>query len=229
MKKDAVVIHSGGMDSSICLALAIREFGKENVLSLSFSYNQRHTVELKQADKICRDWAVEHIVLNIDCLKQITKNALTDRSLQISHEKGDVPNTLVVGRNGLMAHIAGVHADSIGAKCIYMGVLELEGANSGYRDCSRVYMDLQQSILRLDLNCPNFEIRTPLIRLLKAETLEVAYRLGLLSYLLEETITCYEGISKSGCKKCPACVLRNDGIEEFMKNHPSFELPYQLS
>ena len=76
LKKKALVIHSGGMDSSICLALAMREFGKENVLSLSFSYSQRHSNELLQAEKICRHWQVDHAVVNVDCLQEITVNAL---------------------------------------------------------------------------------------------------------------------------------------------------------
>lgn len=227
MKKSAVVIHSGGMDSSLCLALAIRDFGVDQVLSLSFDYDQRQTPELEQAAKICRDWNVDHTVLKIDCLKKISRDALTDHTLKIEHNKGGVPNTLVSGRNGLMAHIGGIHAGQLGARCIYMGVLELEGANSGYYDCSRHYMDLKQSSLRIDLNQPLFEIRTPLIKMTKKETLELAHSLGILDYLLEETITCYEGKRYRGCEVCPSCLLRNGGIREFIKSNPSFKLPYR--
>lgn len=223
MKKKAIVVHSGGMDSSLCLALAIREFGNSNVLSLSFNYNQRHSPELIQAAKICRDWHVDHIEINIDCLNQITDNALTNKQIHIEHKDNQPPNTLVLGRNGLMAHLAGIHADSIGAHCIYMGIMELEGANAGYRDCSRRYMDLQQEILRIDLDNKHFEIRTPLIRMTKKETMDLAYKLNILNYLLEETITCYEGVRYQGCKACPACLLRNQGIQEFCNENPSFQ------
>jgi 7-cyano-7-deazaguanine synthase len=226
MKKQAVIVHSGGMDSSLCLALAKREFGEKNVLSLSFAYNQRHTPELIQATKICHDWGIEHVQLNIDCLNAITSNALIDASIAISHEAGKPPNTLVMGRNGLMAHLAGIHAEHLGAHCIYMGVMELEGANSGYRDCSRTYMDLQQQILRIDLGQPHFEIRTPLVQMTKKETMELGHQLGILEYLLQETITCYEGVRHGGCGKCPACKLRNAGIAEFVAEHPDFHLPY---
>lgn len=221
MHKQAVVIHSGGMDSSICLALACREFGQSQVLSLSFSYQQRHTPELVQAAKICRDWNVDHVQLSIDCMQEITTNALMDRTIPIEHRPGEAPNTLVTGRNGLMAHLGGIHAQHLGAHCLYMGVMELEGANSGYRDCSRQYMDLQEQILRIDLDDPQFEIRTPLIRMTKKETLEEAERLGLLAYLLRETVTCYEGLCGEGCARCPACLLRNEGIREYFKEHPS--------
>lgn len=228
MKKKAVVIHSGGMDSSICLALAIREFGVDKVLSITFDYKQRHSPELEQAKKICSDWKVDHVVITIECLKEITTNAQLDHNIPIIHEQDKPPNTLCVGRNGLMAHLGGIHAEHLGANCIYMGILELESANSGYRDCSRMYMDLQQEILRIDLDKPDFEIRTPLVRCTKKETLEVANQLGVLSYLLKETITCYEGVQYQGCRKCPACKLRNDGIKEYVKANPSFVAPYKV-
>ncbi len=210
MSKKALVVHSGGMDSSICLALAIKEFGAPNILSLSFSYNQRHSSELVQAEKISRHFGVDHTIIPIDCLQKITENALTDHTQKI-----DSSTTLVVGRNGLMARLAAIYAHHLQASFIYMGVIEVE--NSGYRDCSREYMDMMECILRLDLDDPSFEIRTPLVKMTKCETLQVAQELGVLEYLLEETVTCYEGLRGRGCEKCPACELRNAGIKEF--NH----------
>lgn len=220
MKKKAIVIHSGGMDSSICLALACKEFGPSQVFSLSFSYQQRHASELQQAAKIAQDWHVDHAVIDLDCLQAITQSALTNPAIPIEHKLGQSPNTLVVGRNGLMAHLGGIHANDLGAHYIYMGVMGLEGANSGYRDCSREYMDLHEQILRIDLDDPLFEIRTPLVAMTKRETLELAEQLGFLSYLLRETISCYEGLRDQGCRKCPACQLRNQGIRDFMDKHP---------
>ena len=132
MKKDTIVIHSGGMDSTLCLALAIREFGKKQVLSLGFNYGQRHHNELEAAQKICSDWGVDRCVLDIDCLQEITENALMDSEKAISHSKDSSPNTLVVGRNGLMARLGAIHAHHLGAHVIYLGVMELEEANSGF-------------------------------------------------------------------------------------------------
>jgi 7-cyano-7-deazaguanine synthase len=100
-----------------------------------------------------------------------------------------------------------------------MGVIEVDGSNAGYRDCSRAYMDLMQQILRLDLDDPSFEIRTPLVKMSKKQTLEEAARLKVLDFLLEETVTCYEGIPKKGCQKCPACLLRNEGIRQYFEEH----------
>lgn len=212
--KKAVVIHSGGMDSSICLKLAIEEFGCTNVLSLSFLYGQRHSAsEIQSARKICSDWGVQHREIPLDFYSEITSNALLDPSQQILNSKQ--PNTMVLGRNGIMAQIGAVVAKEWDATCIYMGVIEIEASNSGYRDCSREYMDLIQKVICLDLMNPQFSIKTPLIKMSKAETLKLAHSLGVLDYLLKNTTTCYEGIPASGCTICPACVLRAEGLKEF--------------
>lgn len=225
MNKKALVIHSGGMDSSLCLAQALQDFSSKDVLSLSFFYGQRHSKELDRASEICKNWGVDHAVLSLDCLQEITENALTNPSKEIVREEGEPPNTLVVGRNGLMARLGAIHAESLSASCIYMGVIEVEEANSGYRDCSRYYMDLVQETLRLDLNNKNFEIRTPLVKMTKKETMEFGNRLGVLEYLLEKTITCYRGVEKLGCQNCPACYLRNEGLKQFLSENPKFSLP----
>jgi 7-cyano-7-deazaguanine synthase len=227
MKKKALVVHSGGMDSSLCLALAIKEFGADEVLSVSFSYNQRHSIELERAKEICSHFKVDHTEINLSCLSEITESALIGKKQKIEHKNGSAPNTLVVGRNGLMARVAGIHAHSLGANCIYLGVLELESANSGYRDCSRTYMDLVQSALRIDFNNPYFEIKTPLIHMTKRETMNFGLSLGVLNYLVETTISCYEGIEKEGCLKCPACKLRNEGLKIFSLEHPEFNYSYR--
>lgn len=227
MKKQALVVHSGGMDSSLCLASAIKEFGVENVLSVSFTYNQRHSEEINRAKTISDHFGVDHISLEINCLAEITQSALIGNTQEIVHHEGEAPNTIVIGRNGLMARIAGIHAHYLGAKCIYMGVMELEAANSGYRDCSRKYMDVIQTALRMDFDDESFEIRTPLVQMTKRDTMEFGYQLGVLEYLLEETITCYEGLAKAGCKKCPSCRLRNEGLKIFSLEHPDFKFSYK--
>lgn len=213
--KQAVVVHSGGMDSSICLALALQCYGADNVVSLSFSYGQRHSTELGCAEKICRCWGVDHVVHEIGVLAGLTANALICSDLPIEHPEGEPPNTLVLGRNGLMARLAAIYAHSRGASCIYMGVMEAEGANSGYRDCSRAYMDLKQQILRIDLGDEAFEIRTPLVSMDKCSSLELAQQLGVLEFLWDNTVSCYQGIAREGCRHCPACLLRNEGLARY--------------
>ena len=121
-----------------------------------------------------------------------------------------------------MARIAAIHANEIGANCIFMGVIEVEEANSGYRDCSRKYMDIIQAALRMDFDNQDFEIKTPLVYLTKKQTMELGYQMGNLQYLLDNTITCYEGIIGIGCGVCPACLLRNEGIREFIAENDDF-------
>ncbi|HXH29480.1 MAG TPA: 7-cyano-7-deazaguanine synthase QueC [Bacteriovoracaceae bacterium] len=227
MNKKAIVVHSGGMDSSLCLALALKEFQAPNVLSLSFSYQQRHSVELQRAKEISSQLGVDHVELDLSVLTKITTSALIGSAGKIEHIEGEAPNTLVHGRNGLMARIAAIHAQSLGARCIYLGVMELEEANSGYRDCSRRYMDIVQEALRLDFGDSGFEIRTPLVKFTKKQTMELGLELGLIEYFLEKTITCYQGIEKEGCLKCPACRLRNAGLKIFSLEHPEIKYSYR--
>jgi 7-cyano-7-deazaguanine synthase len=226
LKKKAVVVHSGGMDSSLCLALAVKEHGAAHVLSLSFDYGQRHGNEVARAATIALHMGVDHASLELHCLGEITENALT-KNIPITHTPNSPPNTLVAGRNGLMARLAGIHAYGLGASRIYLGVMELEGANSGYRDCSRAYMDLIQAALRLDFAQPQFEIATPLVSMTKLDTMELGAQLGVLEYLLENTVTCYEGKPHEGCGQCPACKLRNEGVRSFVQRHPEVKFSWK--
>jgi 7-cyano-7-deazaguanine synthase len=221
MQKKALVLHSGGFDSSLCLALAAKEFGKEHVLSLSFRYNQRHAQELIQAEKICTQWGIDHTVLAIDCLQEVTQSALIGKKMQIAHDAQGNANTLVVGRNGLMARLAAIYAHQLGANYLYLGVIADAGQQNGYRDCTRAYMDLKQQILRLDLENPAFEIRTPLVHLNKTEAMELAYTEGLLEQLLKQTLSCYEGVLENGCRECPACQSRHQALKAFLQRHPA--------
>ena len=88
-------------------------------------------------------------------------------------------------------------------------------------------MDIIQAGLRMDFANPKFDIKTPIVFMSKKETMELGYQMGNLQYLLDNTITCYEGIPKAGCGKCPACMLRNQGIREFMQEHEDFVFSYK--
>lgn len=115
MRKKAIVIHSGGMDSSLCLHQAILDHGVDEVLSITFRYGQRHSTELEAAIEINKEWGVDHIFLDIECLGEITQNSLTRHDMEISHDAGKAPNSLVLGRNGLMVRLAAIHGESLGA------------------------------------------------------------------------------------------------------------------
>ena len=193
---------------------------------MSFEYGQRHTVELAAARRIADHFGVRNVVVPIRCLQEVTSNALLDPTIRIEHAPGSAPNTLVVGRNGLMVRVAAIHAQHLGARCVYTGIIGADGANSGYRDCSREYMDLVQAALRLDLDDPGFEVRTPVVAMTKKQTMELGYELGVLGFLLQETVTCYEGVPLAGCGACPACRLRNAGLRDFLEERPDFVAPF---
>lgn len=215
MLKHAIVVHSGGLDSSLCLDLAREKYGPSAVLSLSFSYQQRHSAELGCAARICGDWGIDHAVVDIACLASITRDALTNSTVAVDWKPGDPPVALVAGRNGLMARLAAIHAHHLGAHHIYMGIMEEEGHFVGYRDCSRSYMDLMEQILRIDLDDASFAIETPLVTYSKEEVVRLADRRGVLDYLLANTISCYEGLPGLGCGRCASCFLKCRALERF--------------
>jgi 7-cyano-7-deazaguanine synthase len=212
----AVVIHSGGMDSSTCLKLAIDEFGVENVTALAFNYRQRNINELEAGAKICAEWRVKRKVLDFPVFAEVTQSALLDASLPLESIDSKPYSAWVVGRNGIMFQIGGIFAHHLGADTLWTGVMQRPDSNSGYPDCSQRYVSLKQQALRIDLGNPHFEIRAPLIDMTKAESFALAQRLGILDFLLANTVTCYEGIPEQGCGQCACCVLRNEGLREFL-------------
>lgn len=225
MSLSALVIHSGGMDSSLCLHLAIKKWGKEAVKSLSFDYGQRHALELEAAQKISSDWGVSHDCLSLDFFDQFSSNALT-HNMKIGTDK--LPSTLVPGRNGLMIWLGALYAHARGCSLLYLGVMERPDSNSGYRDCSREYVDSLETILRGDLDELHFSIATPLVEMSKEEEFELAYREGILDYLLEHSLSCYEGKRGWACRSCGACILKNRAMKSFFQKHSHLSYPLFL-
>ncbi len=101
-----VVCHSGGMDSSICLAIAMRDCGAENVYSLGFDFGQRHVFELQCGARICEQWGIPRKVINLPMYREITTNALLDEAMEIEHLAGKPANTMVVARNGTFSWLS---------------------------------------------------------------------------------------------------------------------------
>lgn len=212
----AVVVLSGGQDSAICLALAVKKHGAENVAAISFRYGQRHSLEMKYARRLAKRFAVaEHLVLPLGFYHSLTTNALMSSAAAIRKKKGaSCPTTVVEGRNAFFLLAAAVRAKELGAKEIYTGVSEAD--YSGYPDCRAAFIRSMERTLRLALEWP-VKIVTPFMRMTKAEEWALADRLGILGIIENETLTCYNGIPGRGCGKCPACVLRNRGYDEFMR------------
>jgi len=206
----AVVVFSGGQDSTTCLFWALERFGE--VETVTFDYGQRHKLEVECAASIADELRVRHHILDMSLLGQLTPNALTRSDIAIEQKDGELPTTFVDGRNLLFLSFAAIVAKQIGAKHIVTGVCETDF--SGYPDCRDVFIKSLNVTLNLAMDYP-FVIDTPLMWLNKAQTWELADRLGAFDFVRERTLTCYNGIVADGCGECPACKLRRRGLDEY--------------
>lgn len=224
----ALVLFSGGQDSTTCLAWALDRF--ECVETIGFDYGQRHRVELDVRPRITqrlkRDfphWGTrigEDHLLDMGLLGQISETSLT-QEIEIAMQANGLPNTFVPGRNLLFLTFAATIAYRRGARHLVTGVCETD--YSGYPDCRDDTMKAMQVALNLGME-ERFVVHTPLMWIDKAETFALAERLGgkpLIDLVREETHTCYQGDRTHrhdwgyGCKVCPACELRAKGWERF--------------
>ncbi|HSI66517.1 MAG TPA: 7-cyano-7-deazaguanine synthase QueC [Planococcus sp. (in: firmicutes)] len=212
MKNDkAVVVFSGGQDSTTCLFWAIKNFGE--VATVTFDYGQRHSQEISHARSIAQELGVSFKVLDMTLINQLSANALTRDDIAVTAKEGELPSTFVPGRNHLFLSFAAVYADAIGARHLITGVSEADF--SGYPDCRDTFIKSLNVSLNLAMDA-QFVIHTPLMWLDKAAVWELADEHGALDFVQEKTLTCYEGIPGSGCGKCPACILRNEGLQKYL-------------
>ena len=232
----ALVLFSGGQDSSVCLAWALERYAR--VETVGFDYGQRHAVELEArlgvrarfAEQFPA-WAArlgEDHVLDISSFGAVAASALTaDRAIEMT-EKG-LPSTFVPGRNLAFFVYAAALADRRGLRSLVGGMCETDF--SGYPDCRRETLDAMQAALNLGM-AQDFVIETPLMWITKAETWSLAKGLGgeaLVRLIVEESHTCYLGERDAlhpwgyGCGTCPACELRARGWEGWVaQDRPSF-------
>ncbi|MGG4042520.1 7-cyano-7-deazaguanine synthase QueC [Bacillus smithii] len=210
-EEKAVVVFSGGQDSTTCLFWALKNF--QEVQAVTFDYGQRHRKEIEVAKTIAHDLGVKHTVLDMSLLNQLAPNALTRKEIEIEQKEGELPTTFVDGRNLLFLSFAAVLAKQSGARHIITGVCETDF--SGYPDCRDVFIKSLNVTLNLAMDY-EFVIHTPLMWLNKAQTWELADQLGALDYVRENTLTCYNGIMADGCGHCPACKLRKRGLDEYL-------------
>ena len=224
----ALVLFSGGQDSTVCLAWALRRYGR--VETVGFDYGQRHAVELKARQAVRRavlrwfpEWAQrlgpDHR-LNLRAFGAIGGTAMTsDRAIEVT-DRG-LPSTFVPGRNLVFLTYAAALADRRGLSALVGGMCETDF--SGYPDCRRDTLDAMQTALNLGM-ARDFVIETPLMRLTKAQTWALAKGLGgepLVALTVKDSHTCYLGDRTphdwgAGCGTCPACELRARGFAEWV-------------
>jgi 7-cyano-7-deazaguanine synthase len=236
MHTTALVLFSGGQDSTTCLALALSKY--ERVETIAFDYGQRHHIELESRLNVLREirdafpqWAAklgqDHL-LDLAVLGEVSETSLT-RDTAFKMEQNGLPNTFVPGRNLLFLTLAAAVAYRRDLQVMVTGVCETDF--SGYPDCRDDTMKAMQLALSLGMD-KRFLIETPLMWIDKAATWQLAQELGdaagvlqggqaLVNLIIEHTHTCYLGdrthrhVWGYGCGTCPACELRARGFEKF--------------
>lgn len=208
----ALVLLSGGQDSTTCLYWAIDRFGCDCVAAISFDYGQRHLIELECAVAIAAHAGVTHVCLPIDTFASLGGDALTDRDVDVRcdvDEQTGLPNTFVPGRNLIFLTFAAAYAYQREIGHLVVGVSQTDF--SGYPDCRSQTIESLQETIRLGMES-RVQIHAPLIHRSKKETVELARDLGALD-TMAATHTCYNG-ARPPCGKCPACLLRAKGFAE---------------
>ena len=204
----ALVLFSGGQDSTTCLAQACADFPNQ-VTAIGFNYGQRHHIELTQAQKVAELANVPFSIINLDFIANLSNNALTNHTTNIEQIPGELPSTFVPGRNLFFLSAAAIKAKEQGISILYTGVCQTD--YSGYPDCRDTFIQSAQKTISLALDY-SITIKTPLMFLTKGQTVQLMQTLDKLDWY-KESHTCYEG-TRPACGKCPACELRLNGFKE---------------
>ncbi|MBE0491276.1 MAG: 7-cyano-7-deazaguanine synthase QueC [Sulfurospirillum sp.] len=216
---NALVVFSGGQDSTTCLGWAKSRF--EKVETLTFDYGQKHRVEIYQAKKIAQLLGIENFVLKFDAFSQLGDSALIDSGMDISSahkHKPNLPASFVPNRNAVFFTLAHAYAQKQGINHIITGINQTD--YSGYPDCRQNFIESLE--LALNLGSESIiKFHYPLIHLSKAQTFLLAKETGILDIVLQQSHTCYNGDHNTwndwgyGCGICPACMLRAKGWQEY--------------
>lgn len=211
--KKAVILFSGGLDSTTCLALA-KSQGFE-CYALSFDYGQKHSAELAAAKRITTLWNVQHSIMTLP-IGQLGGSALTDANIAVPDfdDSQHIPVTYVPARNTIFLSFALGLVETLQASDIFIGVSAVD--YSGYPDCRPDYIAAFQTMAnlatRVGLEQNNIKIHTPLIHLSKAQTIKLGLSLGV-DYA--QTVSCYKANSEGhACGRCDSCALRKKGFQE---------------
>ncbi|MCE9958215.1 7-cyano-7-deazaguanine synthase [compost metagenome] len=212
--KKAVVVFSGGQDSTTCLVQALALY--DEVHAITFDYGQRHREEIETARRLAGQIGIAaHKVMDVTMLGELAVSALTRDDIPVSGELQDngLPNTFVPGRNILFLTLAAIYAYQVGADTLITGVCETDF--SGYPDCRDDFVKALNQAVSLGLDRA-IRFETPLMWLDKAETWALADHYGHLETVRQQTLTCYNGIQGDGCGTCPACELRSRGLQRYL-------------
>jgi 7-cyano-7-deazaguanine synthase len=207
---NALVVLSGGQDSTTCLYWAIDRFGPDSVSTLTFDYGQRHRIELDCARRVADAAGVDNAVLPINTFATLGGDALTDDGVDVdARTASELPATYVPGRNLVFLTFAAAYAWRRDIRHLVTGVAQTD--YSGYPDCRESTMEALENAISLGMD-RDIRIHTPLMHLSKRETVELAVRVGAID-AMALTHTCYRG-ERPPCGECAACRLRAKGFAE---------------
>lgn len=215
--KRAVVVFSGGQDSTTCLIQALQQY--DEVHCVTFDYGQRHRAEIDVARTLSLSLGARaHKVLDVTMLNELAVSSLTRDNIPVpayDPKATGLPSTFVPGRNILFLTFAAIYAYQIEAEAVITGVCETDF--SGYPDCRDEFVKALNHAVNLGM-ASNIRFETPLMWLNKAETWALADYWQQLPLIRHQTLTCYNGIQGDGCGECAACHLRANGLHEYQQN-----------
>ncbi|TCV94411.1 7-cyano-7-deazaguanine synthase QueC [Biostraticola tofi] len=215
--KRAVVVFSGGQDSTTCLIQALSQY--DEVHCVTFDYGQRHRAEIDIARELSVSLgAVAHKFIDAGLLNALAVSSLTRDSIPVPRfddQTDALPSTFVPGRNILFLTLAAIYAYQVGAESVITGVCETDF--SGYPDCRDEFVRALNTAVTLGL-ARHIRFITPLMWLNKAETWALAAHYGKLDVIRHHTLTCYNGIKGDGCGECAACHLRAKGLADYQQD-----------
>jgi len=215
----ALVVFSGGQDSTTCLGWAKNRF--DEVETITFDYGQKHRVEIEQARKIAEALHVKNTLLSLDAFSQLNDSALIDGSQDIGAQHSvhtNLPASFVPNRNAIFFTLAHAFAQKQGIEHIIIGVNQTD--YSGYPDCREPFVKALELALNLGSEA-TIAFHYPLMHLTKAETFALSNVEGGLDLVIDESHTCDNGVHTHkrawgyGCGECPACVLRKQGFDAY--------------
>jgi 7-cyano-7-deazaguanine synthase len=219
-QSNALIVFSGGQDSTTCLGWAKNRF--DYIETITFDYGQKHSIEIQQAVKIAKILNVKNTILHIDAFSELNDSALLEKStLQMSgkhQSRPSLPASFVPNRNAIFFTLAHAFAQKMDIDNIIIGVNQTD--YSGYPDCREEFIKSLEISLNLGSDS-NIKFYYPLIFLTKAQTFQLSKDESVLDIVLNYSHTCYNGEHTTkydwgyGCGQCPACILRKQGFKDF--------------
>ncbi len=189
----ALVILSGGQDSTTCLLMAINKFGNKNVYAMSFVYNNKYRRDIECAKQICKELNIKHEIYDIGVLQDIAKSNDFE------------------GRNLILISLAAIYANTNGINNVICGL----AGNSSHPDCTTEFFENLKNTIKIAIG-NNINIEAPIIKLDKSEIWEIADKLGYLEFIEDKTFSCWNRQDKH-CKECLSCKMRFEGLSKYLK------------